>query len=260
MSTPYCPALTRVGDKFVCRITNSEVDPGLLPCLSDYATCPIYLRAKAAGPGAAPEVATEAPPSESSVGAPPAVAEAIEVAPLPPPSEVPERVEEDVLAQLETIERDLRRLDTYWAEYERATRDVLKRWDEAKESVLRRLSSIDHVIQSLAEERKELDTWREVGLITEEYYDREVRELEERVAKLEEERGRLVEYLERLEQSAEAHRKRVVVASASAEISRLKLSLAKLEQLFESGEIDEETYERVRSEIEEQIKRLQRFL
>jgi len=240
MGAAYCPALYRVDDKFMCKFTNSEVNPVLLPCLSDYTTCPVYLRAMRAKP--AEEKVEEKVPEVSEIVR----------AEIPPT--------EDIFNKLASIERELMKLDSHWASYESATKEVLKRWLETREDVLKRLSSIDQMIQSLMNEQKELEAWKEIGLISEEYYEKEIKELEDKVNKLEEERSKLVSYLEKLEESTDAHHKRIVVATARAEISKLKLSLAKLDQLFERGEIDKETYERVRSEIEAKIKKLERLL
>jgi len=237
MGAAYCPALYRVDDKFMCKFSESEVNPALLPCLSDYTTCPVYIRAmkaKAAEEEEGVEV-TETMP--------------VEVSPV-----------EDIFSKLASIERDLMRLNSHWASYESATKEVLKKWLETREDVLKRLSSIDQIVQSLMNEKKELEVWREMGLISEECYEKEAKELEERVSKLEDERSRLVDYLEKLEQATDSHHKRIIVATARAEISKLKISLAKLNQLFERGEIDKETYERVRSEIEAKIKKLERLL
>jgi len=237
MGTAYCPALYRVDDRFMCKFSESEVNPALLPCLSDYTTCPVYIRAmkaKAAEEEEGVEVVETMP---------------VEVSPV-----------EDIFSKLASIERDLMRLNSHWASYESATKEVLKKWLETREDVLKRLSSIDQIVQSLMNEKKELEVWREMGLISEEYYEKEAKELEERVSKLEDERSRLVDYLEKLEQATDSHHKRIIVATARAEISKLKISLAKLNQLFERGEIDKETYERVRSEIEAKIKKLERLL
>ena len=237
MGAAYCPALYRVDDKFMCKFSESEVNPALLPCLSDYTTCPVYIRAmkaKAAEEEEGVEVVETMP---------------VEVSPV-----------EDIFSKLASIERDLMRLNSHWASYESATKEVLKKWLETREDVLKRLSSIDQIVQSLMNEKKELEVWREMGLISEECYEKEAKELEERVSKLEDERSRLVDYLEKLEQATDSHHKRIIVATARAEISKLKISLAKLNQLFEKGEIDKETYERVRSEIEAKIKKLERLL
>lgn len=237
MGAVYCPALYRVDDKFMCKFSESEVNPALLPCLSDYATCPVYIRAM------------KAKPSEEEG--------AVEVTETVPIEALPV---EDIFSKLASIERDLMRLNSHWASYESATKEVLKRWLETREDVLKRLSSIDQIVQSLMNEKKELEIWKEMGLISEEYYEKEAKELKERVDRLEDERSKLVDYLEKLEEATDSHHKRIIIASARAEISKLKISLAKLNQLFERGEIDKETYERVRSEIEAKIKRLEKLL
>jgi len=245
MGVTYCPGLYRVGNKFMCKFTESEVNPALLPCVSDYTTCPVYIRAMRAKK--AEEISKKEEVVEEVSETAPIVTEAI--SPV-----------EDIFSKLASIERDLMKLNSHWASYESATKELLKRWAETREDVLKRLSSIDQVIQSLMNEKKELEVWKEMGLISDEYYERETKELEDKVSKLEDERSKLVNYLEKIEEATDSHLKRIIVASARAEISKLKLSLAKLDQLFERGEIDRETYERVRSEIESKIKKLERLL
>ncbi|MGC9108555.1 MAG: hypothetical protein ACP5IE_10270, partial [Infirmifilum sp.] len=55
------------------------------------------------------------------------------------------------------------------------------------------------------------------------------------------------------------HYKRVKVAEVKPEIAKIRLALNKLEQKFKEGEVAEETYRRLRAELEAKLKRLERI-
>jgi hypothetical protein len=57
-----------------------------------------------------------------------------------------------------------------------------------------------------------------------------------------------------LEDGLGAHFRRVLTTSTSAEVISLKLSLSKLEELLKEGKISQETYEKLKKELEELLK------
>ncbi len=240
-----CPGLYRDKDKFICKYINAPVNPALRPCLSDYTLCEIYVR----------ELKKSRKEKEETVTETKEVREEVVVTPV-----IEGISAEGLLNELVEIERELMKLDGYWTTYENAAKSVIKKWSQLRERTLRRLSSIDQIIQSLLEEEKELDFLKEMKLITDDFYNRERNKIKSQLDNLEGERAKLAAYLERIERMAETHYNRIRIMTAKAELSKLRLSLAKLEQLYRKGEIDKDTYERMKSEIEEEIKRLEKFV
>lgn len=249
MST-ICPGLYRVNNKYMCKYINAQVNPALMPCLSDYTSCPYYI--KAVKEGKIEEKRESKPETVTQVEKGPMTTVSVTTKSLT-------AVTTDLLGELTGIEREFMRLDSFWADYEKSVKEVVKRWLTLKEKTLIRLSSIDQVIQSLAEEEKELDLLKEMKLISEEYYNKEKNKIKKILEELETERAKLAEFLERIERLAGEHEKRILVMTAKAELSKLKISLSKLEQLFKRGEIDKETYEKLRAELEEEIKKLEKY-
>ena len=181
-----CPALYRdEKGRFICEYSGSVVDPALMPCMSDFASCPIFMRHKEEGE-AAVAVEKETP-------------EAAEVVVETTYKTV------ELLDRLSAIESEILKLDSFWSTYEKEANETLDKWSEIREEVLLRLSSIDRMVQSLLDEDKELDSLRKLGLIEEPTYLKEKEEIKSKLDALEEERKRLAEYLERIETVSYTH-------------------------------------------------------
>ena len=254
-----CPALYRDEQgRFICSYSGREVDPVFMPCLSNYSECPIYVsrgvvteeraeEAEAAAEVAKEEAAEEAAMEEAAVEAIP-VAEEIRGA------------EEEVLDRLAEIMKEIDKVDSYWSAYESSATRVLKEWSELREEALRILASVDSTIRVHKEELQELEVKKELGLIDEEFYEKATASINERLRRYEALKNRIVEMLDAIESRSTPHYQRLKITTAKPDIGRLKLSLMKLEELYNSGKIDRAVYEKIKGEVEAEIKRLERLL
>ncbi len=238
-----CPALYRDGDRFVCRFVNSEVDPGVMPCLGGWTECPIYVRANKSVLAQRPE-------------------------PQPPKPEAGERREEEreeatageeVLHRLGDVEKLVGDLEEEWGRYERMARDVLKVWYEVRREAERVLAGLESAIATGEEELQALEVRRKLELLSEDLYEELSRGLRDEVTRFRELRDAIAESVSRIERRVRPHYQRVKVAVAKPDIGRLRLSLMKLEQLMKAGRVSPELYKRLRAEIEEEIRRLERL-
>ena len=168
--------------------------------------------------------------------------------------------EEEVLDRLSEIAKEIDKVDSYWSAYESSASRILKEWDELRREALRILASVDSTIKVHREELQELEVKKELGLIDEELYEKATSSINERLRRCEELKNRIVEMLDSIESRSAPHYQRLKIATARPDIGRLKLSLMKLEELYNTGKIDRAVYEKIKSEVEAEIKRLERLL
>uniref|UniRef100_A0A7C3WPN7 Uncharacterized protein n=1 Tax=Thermofilum pendens TaxID=2269 RepID=A0A7C3WPN7_THEPE len=253
-SAGVCPGLYRVGSRFYCRYAkDAEVDPAFMPCVMDYWNCEFYKRWKAEE-GKRPQALEAAQP-------PVVEAAAVEVArPEPAPTSPP--AQPSLLPPTEDVEELIQRaaeLGKLWESYEREARAVIDAWEEVRARLRREIQSLEKSIDAYVAELERLEVKARVGTISEE----EFRDLKASIDAELAERTRLKDELEKklsdLDRVVLPHFKRVKAAEAKPEIAKLRLALAKLDQKLKSGEISRDVYERLRSELEDRIKRLERI-
>ncbi|RLE77740.1 MAG: hypothetical protein DRJ44_01355 [Thermoprotei archaeon] len=248
MST-VCPSLYRDKEgRFICSRAQQEVDPVFMPCLSNYTECPIF-----SSTPPPPEVKEEVVEKPVQV-----VEEAVEAVEKPIAKKVEE--EEELIDKFENILREVDEIDSRWVAYESSANKLLETWNSLRNEALRILASIDSTLQTYAEEIKEVELKYEMGLLNEESY-REIKEkLENGLKKYENIRIQIIEYLDTIENRIDRHYQRLKVTAAKPDIGKLKISLMKLEEMYNQGKIDKNTFEKIKSEIEYEIKRLEKLM
>lgn len=255
MSAQVCPGLYRVGMKFYCKYANREVNPGLMPCLSNFTECPFYKPPEKEKPESAtpPTPAEEAAPKEMP---PPAVTAPVE-AEAPKIVEAAETPEEELKRGLEEFEAKILELEESWSKYESNVLDALDRWDELSAETRRLIAGLSSSIEAFKAEKERINDKASQGLLTPEESHALIQNINEKIEEYSRVVKELSEMLSRIERMIIPHMKRLMASRAKPELGKLRLSLMKLEELFKQGKISEKTYERLKSEIESKIAKLE---
>ncbi len=251
MGLTVCPALYRDEkdpDKFYCKYAGKAVDPGLMPCLANFTDCPIYKAglAREEERRESLEITVEAEEGEER---PEKKEETVIITP-----------EEEVLRELEELEMRIVELDSLWRKYEDEANDLIEHWEDLRTESERILAGLTSSISACRAELDSIETKYKLGLLDDPSYSELRESLEERLNRYEDIASRISLSLERVERLLTPHLRRVLAARAKPEINKLKVGLMKLQQLYESGKISEETYNKLKRELEQKIERLERVL
>lgn len=242
---------------FICEVTGKEVDPGLMPCLTNFRECPAYA-------SRASEVQRAAPPAPAE--------EAEAIAPevyktLPEREEAlpalergaEESLEEEVPRKIKEVKDLALILNERWRAYEEEAEQLLKMWEEALSGYHYVVRASDSVIELYEKILENLDILLKEKKISEKSYN----ELKEKATSNLENYKRVKEELSQAFKSAERlvlpHLQRIKVTEARPEIGKLRLSLMKLEQLYREGKVSKEVYEKVKRELEMKMQRLEQL-
>lgn len=261
MQSDICPALYRdEKGKFYCTYADREVDPGIMPCLSNYWECPIYIKAQREGIISKEEekevvVEEEQIPTEEQIA--PEVEEITEVEEVTKPKV---EIEEEVLDKLREIQEEIIYLNKSWEEYENSAKDLLERWMELRDEAYQILHGIESSIESHSRELEELEIRKRLNLISDELYQDIKNETQETVDRYIAFKNEIKKFIDNIERLILPHYKRVKASEAKPDIAKLRLSLMKLEQIYKEGKIDEATYSRIKEEIQNEITKLERLL
>ncbi len=254
-SESICPSLYRdeQGNFYCAYADGKKIDPGVMPCLGTYWECPIYTR-----------VTRDKERMEEETKEPESIEheEGISLAEIEeekPEVEEIKREEEDILRKLETLESRVIDLNHTWEEYERNARRVLEDWDELREETELILSGINSLLESYEKELRELDARFKLGLLSENTFNEIKSEIDRKAAEYLELKDNIEYLLQRIERVITPHFRRIKVSEVKPELAKLRLSLNRLENMFKEGRISEETYERVKRQLEKQIARLEKL-
>lgn len=250
-----CPYLYRDREgRFRCEASGNVVDPGLMPCLSNYRECPVFAAATAK-PARPPAIEAETE----------AVVTTAEEAPLeeiraPVPIEKGiEEVEEEVTRKIRMAEEMAMNLNEKWKEYEETARQLMRLWEETSMNGRHALEAVSSVVDLYEKILENLDTLLKSGRISERSYDELKKETQSNLEKYKNIKNDLESALKNAERLVIPHIQRVKVAEARPELGKLRLALMKLEQMFKEGKVSQETYERMRKELEARIRWLEQL-
>ncbi|MBP1449993.1 MAG: hypothetical protein JZD41_08370 [Thermoproteus sp.] len=149
---------------------------------------------------------------------------------------------------LSQYEEKLKGIEDTWRTFVEASQALKGSWDGDLAKVKIRLEQIEGVVQELNRELEILTAKRELGLISEEDYQKLSEESKKKIAELEEKAKALRDRTAQVE----ARVKYVWARSLTKErLSRLDLvALEKrVEDIYSSGGIDQDTYARLKTEI-----------
>lgn len=250
-SRGVCPGLYRVGNKFYCKFAEgAEVDPAFLPCVADYWTCEFYKKREEKKAVQPPQV----PQQIAAVVEAREEARVVVARPQAPPAPQPAAADE-----VEELMRKAIDLSRLWEEYEREARAVVESWEELREKLRKDLFSVEKAIDTYEMEIEKLETKLKLGVLDDKEYEEVRNKLDAELAQRLSFKEQLEKRLTDLDRVVLPHFKRVKAAEVKPEIAKMRIALSKLEQKYKSGEIQRDVYERLRNEIEEKIKRLERI-
>ncbi len=268
-SENICPGLYRdEKGKFYCAYAGGiEVDPAFMPCLAEYWECPYYIghkekeKAEEEAEEAAPQVVEEAPAESAAVE----VQETVE-ATTPEAAETGITVETapvaeekaDVLGEIDSIAERAISLNDLWEKYDREARSLIEAWEEVRENAEKIVLSLQQSIDTYLGELSKLEVKHRIGVIKDDVYEELRSELERKIAEKRELQESIVSKINEVERLILPHFKRVKVSEAKPEIAKLRLALSKLEEMYKTGQISEDTYRKLKNEIEEKIRKLER--
>ncbi|MEZ0345517.1 MAG: hypothetical protein ABWK01_03120 [Infirmifilum sp.] len=252
-----CPGLYRDSKgKFYCKYAGGvEVDPAFMPCLMEYWECPYYLEWKK-------KASVEKKPAEETVTTPRQPPEVAQQPRIERPSVVISEEKppvEKVADELDMLASKATELSKLWEEYDRAAREIIERWEEIRDYLEKEVISIESTLNTLADELERIEVRHKIGVLDDSQYQDLKSELERRIAEKTSEMESIKKRLDEVDRLVLPHYKRVKVAEVKPEIAKIRLALNKLEEKFREGGLTEETYKRLKEELEAKLKRLERI-
>ncbi len=262
MSSPnICPGLRKdEKGKFYCAYAGgTEVDPAYMPCLSDYWECPYYISYKEREEELEKEVEVEEEHKEEiqETAFEEKALERVEEVPVEVPKE--EKIEERLTERLDEISSKAVDLNRLWETYDKEARLLIDQWEEIKDELEKYLMSIQQSIDTYISELSKLDVKYKVGIIDEELYNELKSDLERKISEKRFLQDELIKKLNEAERLVMPHFKRVKVSEVKPEIAKLRIALSKLEQKYREGKVSEEVYLKLKGELENKIKKLEKI-
>ncbi len=241
MSRPTCPGLERRGNSYYCSYGGRPVNPFQWYCLGAYRECPIYVQASREA-----QVKPELKPAHAIVQ------------PIPQTPTTPATIEgemEDALVKsgeeiIARFEEAARVLNEKWSDYENSVKDAWKSWETERVKLRRLIAVLEKAKGKYEADLKEVELRKSMGLLSEDAYEKLKGSLSARLERLSAKLGELNSRIQQVENILSQHYKRLLTTTITPEAGRLRLSLARLEELYREGRISREVYERLRAELE----------
>jgi hypothetical protein len=238
-----CPALRRGEVGFVCSYTKRPIDPFSWYCIGNYAECPIFIRFSR-------EETKPVAPKPEEVHKP--LAEAPPLALERPAAEFEKAIKPVIDNVVMKYDELVKKLDDAWKEYESNVVGARRQWEVEKMTLLRAQELLSMTITNYEKMLAEIELKKE--FLPPDSYQEVKRDLEAKLEALRELLDEVKTKYTALEEGLGVHFRRVLTSSTSAEVISLKLSLSRLEELLKEGKISQETYEKLKKELEELLK------
>lgn len=238
----HCPYLRKKSDKeFICMAMNATVNPFLAPCLSNYEECPMFIRAETMRE----KEGEKEERKEEGIERP---------RPLPQTTTIMEVLEGGLENRIRELEEAIRSLNDLWKAYSDAAKKVIRGWESYKRVLERRLSSLNRELEGFELTLNELEVRKELKMIDDTVYQKSLNEIQLAMEKTRTEAEKIQSAIRHIEELLDEHVKRVGPLLVEVTIESLRQSLAKLEDMYKEGKIDEKTYRKLRKELEEYVK------
>ncbi len=148
------------------------------------------------------------------------------------------------------FEEEFKNLDNLWEKYKTNGIDLISRWDRYRVKVLDKVSKLAGIVSSIQVELNELKIKVELGLLDEEKANRRIENLEEKLKNLESRLISLRNFLETFEKWSLSHRKRIGPLPTISGAEEIREKVNELEKLYKEGQVREDVYKRIKSELE----------
>ncbi|MGC8606573.1 MAG: hypothetical protein ACP5GZ_08440 [Vulcanisaeta sp.] len=258
MSRAVCPGLERTASGYVCTYAQRPINPFQWYCFGDYFECPIYVQyTKTKGA----QVKAETKPSQTvqplqqqtqqqsqqQVVTIPVTATTTRV-------ESMGDAEDELIKNSESIiskfEGSAKTLNDKWKDYEGSVQSTRQNWETEKAKLKRYMVILERIRNKYSEDLKEVELRRGMGLINDETYNKLKDNIQKKLDRISDKLKELNARYQEVETTINQHYKRLLMTTVTPEISKLKLSLAKLEEMYRDGKISKEVYEKLKAEIE----------
>ncbi|OYT25998.1 MAG: hypothetical protein B6V02_02575 [Thermoprotei archaeon ex4572_64] len=259
MSRPVCPALRRTETGFICEYTGKPVNPFAWYCLLDYYTCPIYVAQVKEGKRVEAKaeikpIEIEEKPEEKRIEVEEVEEKAVEkilekreLLELPEPEDA---IIEHVSQMLSKFESGVKNLDSKWRDYEDSVNSVRYDWEKSKAVLSQYLTILERMISRFNIDLKEVELRRNSGILDESTYLKLKDDLNRKLEKLSVKYSELKSKFSEIDNVIYQHVKRVIITTPTPEVSRLRISLARLEDMYREGRVSKEVYIKLKSELE----------
>mgnify|MGYP001772687202 FL=1 len=152
----------------------------------------------------------------------------------------------------------VKRLDEAWVSYRNAVNELKREWDSEYPLIESRVNQLKNGIEGLRKQIEETEVKREIGLIDDESYSRLINELNNAVNELSKMYDEAKGLLNELESGLMNHWIRSIDVSTVSQDTVENL-VKNLEDAKANGQISEETYNRLKRDLNLLIKALQAY-
>ncbi len=246
-----CPLLKKVEGGYVCGAVDRSVNPEAWYCFMDYPSCPLYINYIRRQRGQVTQGVPQARQAQvATTEVKPLVTvtqQAATAAASVSLSEPEDEVINKLRGILESMQSRVKDLDEAWRSYEGKATAAKGELDKNEHLVNQYLLSLEGIKANLEESIKELEYRREAGMIDESSYGKAREYVEKRLSSITQQLNEMREAYGRIQESILTHYRRVL--SEGAEAAKVKLSLAKLEELYRTGKVSKEVYEKIKTQL-----------
>ena len=152
----------------------------------------------------------------------------------------------------------VKRLEEAWVSYRNAVNDLKREWDSEYPLIESRVNQLRNGIEGLKRQIEEAEVKREIGLIDDESYNKLINELNNAMGELSKMYDEAKGLLNELESGLMNHWIRSIDVSAVSQDTVENLA-KNLEEAKANGQISEETYNRLKRDLNLLIKALQAY-
>ncbi|MGC8597727.1 MAG: hypothetical protein ACP5NY_07420 [Thermocladium sp.] len=245
MGASTCPALKRGAGGFICGYTNKQVNPFNWYCLGDYYSCPVYIAQSRAAP--------QLPQAEKKPETKPEVKPITVVTTTPVVTDPEDAIINSIQSLVEKLGGEVRNMEDRWREYESYTIKTKSYFDQSSPVISQYISLLESTLNRYRDELKEVELRKELGTIDSDAYAKLKEELGRKLDKLD---NQLKDFKERygdLSNRVMNHYRRIIMTSESPESAKIRMSLAKLDELLKNGKISKDVYDKLRGDLEKLV-------
>ncbi|WP_243669013.1 hypothetical protein [Vulcanisaeta sp. JCM 16161] len=151
---------------------------------------------------------------------------------------------------LSRFEGNAKTLNDKWRDYESSVQSTRQSWEVEKAKLRRYIVILERIRNKYGEDLKEVELRRSMGLINDDTYNKLRDSIQKKLDRISDKLKELNTRYQEVEATINQHYKRLLMTTVTPEVSKLKLSLAKLEEMYRDGRISKEVYEKLKAEIE----------
>lgn len=241
MSRAVCPGLERTASGYVCTYAQRPINPFQWYCFGDYFECPIYVQYMKTRGGAQAKAETKPsqtvqPLQQQAQQQTQQVVTAAPVAATAARVEIAGDAEDELIRSSESIiskfESNAKSLNDKWKDYENSVQSTRQSWEVEKAKLRRYMVILERIRNKYNEDLKEVELRRSMGLINDDTYNKLKDSIQKKLDRIGDKLKELNTRYQDVESTINQHYKRLLMTTVTPEISKLKLSLAKLEEMY----------------------------